>query len=176
MSTLTAKAINSQNTAVGVMVLWAFIMHQIPIYLSADNSKHPPEDTFIKEDDRKPLVEGSSGHRWAAIARNNSENLWQGVIVMIVANMAVYRGTSPTFNVNKKDNAGMYTFLTVLIYIFILCRFGHNACYKFGINGPVPFRSIFYFIGNLAVWAAAILILVACSQFMMDTSVTTVNA
>jgi len=171
MSTLTPSDINMQNGALGVVLITAFVLHQIPIYLSVDLSKHLAEDG-IKEEDKKPLLEGSAGHRWACIARNNGENLWQGVIVMIASSMAVSRGTSPTYNVDKKDNKGMFKLLTAMMYLFIVCRTLHTVCYKLGLNAPVPLRSLCYAIGNLAVWIAVVLIPIACATYKMDTSMT----
>jgi hypothetical protein len=170
MSTLTASDVNNmQNGALGVVVFVAFALDQIPVYLSAYLSKHPAEDG-IKEEDKKPIKEGSAGHRCACIARNNGENLWQGVIVMIAANIAVARGTSPAYDVNMKDNAGMFKLLTVMMYLFMVCCTSRTICYKLALSAPVPLRSLCFVFGNLAVWIAAFLIPIACSQFKKDTS------
>jgi len=165
MSTLTPSDINMQNGALGVVLITAFVLHQIPVFLSVDLSKHLAEDTFIKEEDKKPLLEGSAGHRWACIARNNAENLWQGVIVMIASSMAVSRGNSLYYNVDMKDNKGMFKLLTAMMYTFIVCRTLHTVFYKLGLNAPVPLRTLSFAIGNLAVWIAAVLIPIACATY-----------
>jgi len=168
MSTLTPSDINAGNTAVGVVVVVAFILHQIPIYLSVDVSKHPKEDEkYFPEEARKPLAENSSASRWAGIARNNAENLWQGVIVFLVSKGCVERGSSPFYNEDKSDNKGYYKFLTAMMYLFVVCRISHTVCYKMGINAPVPVRSICFFLANIAVWCSAIMIPITMSKFKM---------
>jgi len=167
MSTLLPADLNNGNAAFGIMVAVTFLLHQIPIFLSIDKSKHPKEDAFITEAERTPFDESSAGHRWSLIANNNAQNLWQGVLVFLVSKTCVERGIGL---LNVSDNVGMYKFLTAMMWLFTICRVLHTLFYKLGINGPVPVRSLSFGIGNLAVWSAAVLIPIALSNWKYATA------
>lgn len=98
MSTLTASDINQNNIAFGVLTIGVYLLHYLAVLASADVSKSPQEDGFVPTEGSPPmeLPSGSKGERFARIAGNNRDNLFQAVFVFLVAKLYVERGSNPT--------------------------------------------------------------------------------
>lgn len=136
-----------------------------PVLLSADNTKHPKEDTFIKDEDRVEFVEGSFKHRMSRVAANNAENLWPAVIVFWFAKTVCELGINPQYNKSEYDNAPLEKFLTGIMWTFLVARIAHTTFYVLGINGPIPFRSLAFGVGFFCVTVAACTIPFSLSKF-----------
>ena len=156
MSTLTAHDRNLNNTAFGVLTIGCFILHNIAVMASYDRSKHPTEDGYHQEDGSPPvgLASGSKGERFSRIANNNRDNLFQSAFVFLVAKLSVERGSDPSSNPDNVDNKDATVFLTVVMWIFFSTRVTYTIAYLFGYNSPVPFRSLSWIFGFLAVLCA----------------------
>lgn len=168
MSSLTSGDLNDNNTALGALTSIAVLLHYIPILLSVDLSKRLPEDN-VKEEAKAPLLEGSPGDRWARIAKNNSENLWQGVVVFIVATTFVRNGAAFQPIPFVTDSGPATRFLTAMMWIFLVSRIAYTICFRLAIQTPLPFRSIFWGFGTLSVLFGSFMIPYSLSQWYFPT-------
>merc|ERR1719210_2440101 len=70
--------------------------------------------------------------RWARIQANQYENIWMGIILMYASALA---DCNKTFHL-----------ITCVVYVFLRTSFIY--LYAYGINKPIPFRSLCFALGK----------------------------
>lgn len=131
-----------------------FINHFWTIQYTSDRSKHLPEDYAMLGDGKT----NGTPDKYSKELRKRKDRILQNSIENLSMHVALITGA--VFVTVFKGQGGLYTPLSVLIWVVAGLRTMYNVFYVFGMNHPLPFRSLawgFSWFANVGILIISIM-------------------
>jgi uncharacterized MAPEG superfamily protein len=136
------------------------VKYQVSQWIGVNPENHPLEDEKLLQN-LPDASEDTKKRRWRQAA-NDTENIpWN----MVVFWAAFFVQNLLNFSFLQNDGKNGTRALTALIIIYTCARCMFTICYLMALQ---PFRSITFFMGALATWVAAAILVYDTSQ--LDTT------